>query len=163
MPFQEKRIMDEIDKADEEVIKSIIFPVSTWVFLLLLVLPIWCIINKKFVLTSKMLTTLMQGSKDYVRRIEDDDEDEDLEVDLHQPSSSLSQSSENISEVCIFHIYCIISSFSNFVINSAEYCIEGLIWIYLSERRGRGGCKKASLYSPYSHKLMNSLFINMLY
>jgi len=29
MHFQDKRIMDEIDKADEEVIKSIIFPVST--------------------------------------------------------------------------------------------------------------------------------------
>lgn len=61
---KEKRIIDEIDKADEEVIKSIIFP----------------------------------GSKDYVRRIEDDDEEDDLEVDLHQPSSSLSQSSENNSE-----------------------------------------------------------------
>jgi len=30
--------MDEIDKADEEVIKSIIFPVSTCVFQLLLIL-----------------------------------------------------------------------------------------------------------------------------
>lgn len=60
---KEKRIMDEIDKADEEAIKSIIF----------------------------------QGSKDFVRRIQDD-EDEDLDADLFQPSSSLSQSSEDNSK-----------------------------------------------------------------
>lgn len=50
---KEKRIMDEIDKADEEAIKSIIF----------------------------------QGSKDFVRRIQDD-EDEDIDADLFQPSST---------------------------------------------------------------------------
>lgn len=60
---KEKRIMEEIDKVDEEVIKTIIFP----------------------------------GSKDFVRRIEDD-EDEDLDADLHQPSFSLNQSSDSNSE-----------------------------------------------------------------
>ncbi|KAJ6843559.1 coiled-coil domain-containing protein 94-like protein [Iris pallida] len=57
---KEKRIMDEMDKADEELIKSIVFP----------------------------------GSKDFVRRIQDD-EDEDLDEDILQASTSLSRPSNN--------------------------------------------------------------------
>jgi len=48
----------------------------------------------------------MQDSKDFVRRIQDD-EDEDLDEDLHQPSSSLSQSSDNNSEVLKLHVCCV--------------------------------------------------------
>ncbi|CAL9115286.1 unnamed protein product [Musa textilis] len=56
---KEKKIMEELDEADEALIKSITF----------------------------------HGSKDFVRRI-DDDEDDDIE-ELGQPSSSLSETSDN--------------------------------------------------------------------
>lgn len=84
--------MEELDAADEEIIKSIAFHVMIFLSSNYVVFLFSSIASCKFQFGSRGLleSHVLQGSKDFVRRISDD-EDEDLDDDLLRlPSNGVS-------------------------------------------------------------------------